>query len=202
MRTEVRIAGLKYHDVNDLRMENSDWYLTSKVIRECFSEGDKIFRYEYPREPVQVALEPENIYDDTALAVYVAGKQVGYVAKEQKQKVFDLHHQDVHVWAEIDGGPVKIVGSSSVLTREYPLMGRLVFEGNIEEEPAPTPPPPPKPKTLPPVIFYVLGALLLVVSLLSLIVTPVIGVAGIVLSILVFMYGRKMKRLRDEYNKR
>lgn len=208
MQVEVKLAGLEYYDLEDLREENYEWDLSLHELREDYYDGDKIFRYQYPATPVEVALE-ENEHDPEALAVYLCGKKIGYVAKSQKKTVFDLHHQDVGVYVDIDGGPVKILYEDDdeklqVERDDYPLRGKLVFvEKKHTDETAPAPEPEKK-KKISPQVWLILGFIIILGYLAISFFYPIPGVVGIVFGLAVLSRGVKERKEQrnDERRKR
>lgn len=202
MRNVFDVVGLAYNEeaLEELRTECDDWNLSTKELKEEYSDGDRLYRYEWPLSPVEVVPEPENEHDPNALKVLLCGKKIGYVKKDQTDAVRALLGQDLRVWVELEGGEAKVFEEDEdeklqISKEEDPIHGELIFAENTKPaEPAPAP----EPKTLPAILFYILGGLLVILSVILIAASPIMGIVGVIIGVFVIFYGRKMARLRKK----
>lgn len=202
MKNVFDVVGLAYNEeaLEELRTESDDWSMSRKELLEEYSDGDRLYRYEWPLSPVEVVPEPENEHDPNALKVLLCGKKIGYVKKNQTDAVRALLGQDLRVWVELEGGEAKVFEEDEdemiqISEEEDPIHGELIFaERTKPAEPAPAP----EPKTLPAILFYILGGLLVILSVILIAASPIMGIVGVILGVFVIFYGRKMARLRKK----
>lgn len=202
MKNVFDVVGLAYNEeaLEELRTESDDWSMSRKELLEEYSDGDRLYRYEWPLSPVEVVPEPENEHDPNALKVLLCGKKIGYVKKDQTDAVRALLGQDLRVWVELEGGEAKVFEEDEdekiqISEEEDPIHGELIFaERTKPAEPAPAP----KPKTLPAILFYILGGLLVILSMILIAASPIMGIVGVIIGVFVIFYGRKMARTRKK----
>lgn len=202
MKNVFDVVGLAYNEeaLEELRTESDDWSMSRKELLEEYSDGDRLYRYEWPLSPVEVVPEPENEHDPNALKVLLCGKKIGYVKKDQTDAVRALLGQDLRVWVELEGGEAKVFEEDEdekiqISEEDDPIHGELIFaEHTKPAEPAPAP----EPKTLPAILFYILGGLLVILSVILIAASPIMGIVGVILGVFVIFYGRKMARMRKK----
>lgn len=81
---KFKITGISYCKddiIANLAVENDDYSLSKRELLEEYSEGDKIFEYEFDTTPLELVPEPENEFDSNAIKVMVNGIKVGYIKK-------------------------------------------------------------------------------------------------------------------------
>lgn len=202
MKNVFDVVGLAYNEeaLEELRTESDDWSMSRKELLEEYSDGDRLYRYEWPLSPVEVVPEPENEHDPNALKVLLCGKKIGYVKKDQTDAVRALLGQDLRVWVELEGGEAKVFEEDEdekiqISEEEDPIHGELIFaERTKPAEPAPAT----EPKTLPAILFYILGGLLVILSVILIAASPIMGIVGVIIGVFVVLYGRKMARMRKK----
>lgn len=111
--TVFRATGMDhYMDAFEaIREENEDFALSKHDILDIYDPGDKIWKYEYVFNSVELIPEPENEYDSNAVAVYIDGKKAAHIKRGSCSQVKNLINSDdfVKVEAEIGGGPYKYI---------------------------------------------------------------------------------------------
>ena len=94
-----------------LDYENENYMLTkSKFVEEV---GERCYEYDVEYYPAQLVPEPENQYDPDAIAVYVEGSRVGYIARKDQPAVNSLQAERFE--AEVYGGRFKDLGEDGEL---------------------------------------------------------------------------------------
>ena len=106
------VAGFDYNQevISELLdCENEDFKLSrSKFVEEVF---DRCYEYDVEFYPAQLVPEPENEYDPNAIAVYVEGSKVGYIARKDQAKVNSIQVDKYE--AEVYGGRYKEVNEDN-----------------------------------------------------------------------------------------
>lgn len=118
---EFCAVGVNYYmdNINKLACRNPDWRCTSAQIIKNGKAEDRIFRYNYIHKPVKLVPEPNNPEDKNAVAVFVAGEQVGYINREENLHVLDiLHNREVkYISSFIGGGQYKVIHQNKEISR-------------------------------------------------------------------------------------
>ena len=84
--------------------------------------GRGVYEYRLKRSSeVSLLPEPENQHDRNAIAVYIDGKQLGYVPAELTADVRQIMSRDYAVRAYVSGGARKRVVDGRVFTDSYDL---------------------------------------------------------------------------------
>ena len=105
-----KIAGISFHEkeLKEIARENPDYELSKSELLDFYSDGDKIWKYDF--EYITIAdlrPEPDNEYDKNAIAVYSPSDfgpvKIGYVKKGSTKQI-DL---DRAYLLELGGGPYK-----------------------------------------------------------------------------------------------
>lgn len=121
---EFFVAGCNYYQnalSELLTMENEEYsFPKSKFLEEVF---ERCYQYDIEYAPAQLVDEPQNEHDPNALAVFVYGDKIGYVAKEDQHAVrsFDIDHAE----AEIYGGKYKEPDEDEIVRGETPYKAKL-----------------------------------------------------------------------------
>lgn len=116
------LAGIVYYidNIKKLAYCNPAWKYT---VAKATSKGmlsKRIYRYYYANKPVKLVPEPNNPHDENAIAVYFAGKLVGYIKKEDNKHILDiLKSRDVkYISGFIGGGDYKVVTTDGQFLKE------------------------------------------------------------------------------------
>lgn len=111
--TKFKATGMiHYMDaIRAIQTENDDFDLSRGELLEDYGPGDKIWKYDYSFQSVELIPEPENEYDPNAVAVYIDGKMVAHIKRGSCSQVKNLISADdfVKAEAEIGGGPYKYI---------------------------------------------------------------------------------------------
>ena len=105
-----RVTGFSgYTDsLKKLAVLNPDWRLSPEEIVDNGKAGQKIFKLKFTNRPVQLQPESDN---PNAIAVIVAGYQIGYINREESAQVSNiLSNCDVQsIACSIWGGQSKVI---------------------------------------------------------------------------------------------
>lgn len=118
---KFKLAGVSFYTddiMENLATDNDDYSLTKKELLDEYSEGDKIFKYEFETTPLEIIPEPENEHDPDAIKVVVNGTKVGYIKKGATKQVRSLLESP-----DFSGKSIEIYGG------EY----KTIYDGNIEK---------------------------------------------------------------------
>lgn len=134
---KFRITGISYciNDIMDnLAEENDDYSLSKRELFEEYSDGDKIFKYEYNTTPLELVPEPENEYDPNAIKVMVNGTKVGYIKKGSTSHVKNLLASPDFSGKSIEiyGGKYKQICDDEIETDEMDIRADLEIYTRIE----------------------------------------------------------------------
>lgn len=210
-----KVAGVPHHVddfFNALAVENSDYNLSKKEIKEDFSDGDKIFEYDFSFSKVELIPEDTNPYDKNAVRVEADGHVVGYIGKNDTLKVRDLLNNPELFKIELNlaGGNYKYVsededGKVSVEEKSYGYYADVTIKiGTPEASPVYTSSDPvvsattKEPSKLGGVLF-ILGIVSIVFALLITILYPVVGIIYLAFAIFILVSGLKLKKKRKLY---
>ena len=219
-----KVAGVPHH-VDDffeaLAVENSDYNLSKKEIKEDFSDGDKIFEYDFVFSKVELIPEDTNPYDSNAVRIEADGHVVGYIGKKDTLKVRELLKAPdlFKIELSLAGGNYKYVYEDDnekmqVEEKSYGYFGDVIIKvGTPEEIPLSTVSIPADPalnmqpikKAAPRglvVVELVLGVILGLMSLLLLLLSPVAGVLVLIFAVILIVFGVKgLKKPKEEGRK-
>lgn len=210
-----KVAGVPHH-VDDffdaLAVENSDYNLSKKEIKEDFSDGDKIFEYDFSFSKVELIPEDTNPYDKNAVRIEADGHVVGYIGKNDTLKVRDLLNNPELFKIELNlaGGNYKYVsededGKVSVEEKSYGYYGDVTIKiGTPEASPVYTSSDPVVSETTKEPakhggVLFILGIIDAVLSLVMLLLSPVVGVISLLLAVYFIIMGSKLKKKRKLY---
>lgn len=106
------VVGLKYRTdtfLPKLAYDNPDYSLSAKELYESYSIGERIFRKDFDDSSCELVPEPNNPYDSNAIKVEVKGVHIGYIKKEDCQRVKRLlDSPDFYkVYVDMGGGEFK-----------------------------------------------------------------------------------------------
>lgn len=124
---EFHVAGYDYYQ-NELKellgTPNEDYTLTDKTFVENIDS--KTYEYDTEWYDAELMDEPENEFDSGAIAVYVHGVKIGYVARKDQKAVRDIEAENIEV--EIYGGRYKDIEWDDdwhIIKGETPYKARL-----------------------------------------------------------------------------
>ncbi|WMJ73031.1 HIRAN domain-containing protein [Cytophagaceae bacterium ABcell3] len=85
-------AGSKAYDSPDaLDQKGKKLYVLSGFVKGFqYQKADDLLEVMQPGEPLELQREPQNQYDAHAIAIYYAGKKIGYVARVQNKALSNL----------------------------------------------------------------------------------------------------------------
>lgn len=121
---DFHVSGFDYYQdalSEFLEDENEDYKLPkSQFLEEVF---ERCYQYDVEYYPADLVDEPENEYDPNAIAVYVEGERIGYIAKRDQAAVKALDPDRIE--AEIYGGKYKEPDDEEILTGSTPYKAML-----------------------------------------------------------------------------
>lgn len=107
------VVGLNYRlqNLKKFEVENHQYYLSSKELKDLFYDGDKIYQTDFIFDKATLEEEPDNAYDPNAVKVLIDGVHVGYIKKGSCSHVKKLiHNGKIHgIDADLHGGKYKII---------------------------------------------------------------------------------------------
>ena len=105
------VVGITHYadNLDKLSYENDDFNMSKKECLEEYGTDEKIYRLEYTCSPVKLVPEPDNKYDPNAIRVDVNSMTIGYIKKEDTEKVRALlaNSEFNNYSISIDGGEYK-----------------------------------------------------------------------------------------------
>lgn len=121
VKEDFRVTGVAYYTANikKLACANEDWKKSGKKLAAEGRVMEKIFRYTYINKPVKLIHEPKNPHDKNAVAVYVAGEQVGYIPAEDAPHVRQVlsSKKIKYISSFIGGGDYKVVSEDGTVVK-------------------------------------------------------------------------------------
>ena len=96
-------------NIMELAFENDDYDLPKEEFLECYSEGERAWKYEFYPTNVELVPEPDNPYDPNAIKVVVDGQHVAYIKRGSCSRILKaLREGTIHrIICEMGGGPYK-----------------------------------------------------------------------------------------------
>jgi len=87
-----RVAGISYHmaDFMELAQEDPDYSSKKSEIIENGLEDQRVYKFFFAADQVELIPEPENIHDPNAVAVYADGHHIGYIKAGSCSRVKNL----------------------------------------------------------------------------------------------------------------
>lgn len=88
----LRVSGLHLFvdNLKKLAKLNPDWRLSPEEILAAGKDGQKIFQYKFSNTPLELIPDPDYEEDPNAVAVFIAGQQVGYIESSASAQVRKL----------------------------------------------------------------------------------------------------------------
>ena len=114
------VAGLYYREdaLLSVAQRHADFGLSDADFAEKHEGGRPVYEYRLKRgSEVSLVPEPTNEHDPNAIAVYINGKQVGYVPADETEEVRQYLAAPYSVRAWISGGASKCVQGGRVVTK-------------------------------------------------------------------------------------
>lgn len=113
---DFKAVGISYYESNIQKLANvnPDWKLSTAQIVMDGKTDRKIYHYNYVNKPVKLIREPNNIHDENAIAVQIAGELVGYISREDNVYVRDIleNREIIAISGFVGGGEYKIVSEN------------------------------------------------------------------------------------------
>lgn len=105
------VAGVSFYekDIENLGSENIEYEMSKTEIVEEGMEEERIYKFLFAPQQVELVPEPENPHDPNAIKVCIDGVHVGYIKKGSISRVKNLLAGSGKVSGEITGGPYKYV---------------------------------------------------------------------------------------------
>ena len=105
------VAGTSFrqNDICDLCFENDDYSLSKSELIDMFMVDEPIYQYETAFASVSLVLDPDNEYDNNAIKVMHHDVHLGFVPKDETDRVRRIIGGDYSVSADAFAGPYKIV---------------------------------------------------------------------------------------------
>lgn len=107
------VAGTSFRqkDIASLAYENYEYDMSKNELIDEFDENEKIYKYDFNPNKIELIEEPDNPHDPNAIKVVIDDVLVGYIKKNSCSRVRNLLHSNsiIKIDAEISGGPYKII---------------------------------------------------------------------------------------------
>ena len=108
-----KVAGVTHYTENimNLSSENSDYFLSKRELIEEDLTNERIWKYEFYPERVELVPEPDNPEDRNAIKVIVDDEHVGYIKRGSCTHVHTLLNTGniTSITCTIGGGPYKYI---------------------------------------------------------------------------------------------
>ena len=108
-----KVAGVTHYvnNIMNLSSENSDYFLSKRELIEEDLNNERIWKYEFYPERVELVPEPDNPEDPNAIKVIVDDEHVGYIKRGSCTHVHTLLNSGniTGITCTIGGGPYKYV---------------------------------------------------------------------------------------------
>lgn len=107
-------------NIQKLANTNPNWKCTAAQLVAKGLADKRVYRCNYTNTPVVLQPEPNNEHDKNAVAVYIAGQKVGYISRNDNQKVKAiLSKRNIkHISSFVGGGQYKIATSDGDLIHQ------------------------------------------------------------------------------------
>lgn len=108
------IVGESYYKDNiaSLGTISRDYYWPQDRLYEKYVEGDRVYKYQFDSMDAELVPEPENPHDPNAIRVDVNGVTVGYIARDNTQRIRETMDSGVKFRAKISAGPHKEISET------------------------------------------------------------------------------------------
>ena len=208
---EFRATGMQHHQeaFEKIRTENEAYDLPKADLVDLYDEEEKIWKYYYDFDMVELVPEPENEHDPNAVAVHVDGNKVANIKKGNCSQVKNLLSScdPSKITADIGGGPYKLLvcddddgGELELMNHEAPLWVHVLIDDGKQPEPKtvpepedlPTAPEPQKKGRMRPIktVSLLFGGLFSVFGVLMALISPACALF-VLFGIILILYGRK-----------
>ena len=219
---KFKVAGVTYYEDNILSIgeENEDYYLSNRELKELYSHGEKVRKYEFFPYKVELIPEPDNEYDSNAVRVEVDGEMVGHIKRGSCSRVKNLLASPDFCGVRVESmgiGPYKFIfeddgGKMSVEKDESLPWVHIEILTESEEERHETERKKreeaaalikeknakkrkeQKAKERRGTTYFIIGIVTFVLSILLIIVYPLVGIAFAIYSIWLTWYGKRLKK--------
>lgn len=108
-----KVTGIQYYEKNllNLASETDEWAMSKRELVDDLRVDERVWRYEFFPENVELVPEPTNPHDENAIKVVVDGEHVGYIKAGSCKSLLKLIAEDriLSISCTIGGGPYKII---------------------------------------------------------------------------------------------
>lgn len=112
-----KVTGMQHYmdNIDSMANENPDYDMSKRDIIDCGMTDERIWKYTFHPEKIELVPEPDNPYDPKAIKVVVDGQQVGYIKSGSCAHLLKIISEERirGIDCEMGGGPYKKV------TEEY-----------------------------------------------------------------------------------
>ena len=206
---EFKVSGITFYYEEFFKKfaeENDDFSLSSAELKEEYSDGDKVFKYTYNFNNVELVPEPTNEHDPNAIRVEADGFLLGYIEKNKTARVKELLSDPSfrYIKLEVGGGEYKHIyeDEDEKLKIEKDESGPFAVVSIYLEkafEPSSAPVNTTKEPSKLGSVLFILGIIDAVLSLVMLLLSPVAGVIILLLAVYLIIMGSKLKKKRKLY---
>lgn len=129
---KFNVAGLSYHmgEFMQLAIEVPDYTTKKSEIIDSCLEDQRIYKYYFSPDVVELIPEPDNEHDSNAVAVYADGLHIGYIKAGSCSRVKNLLSSGLvdNIRLEAWGGPYVYYDSyNETLDRDEAIYGAKVL---------------------------------------------------------------------------
>lgn len=108
-----KVAGVSHcsENIMNMALENEDYFKTKRGLIDGGLVGERVWKYEFFPDDVELVPEPENPADPNAIKVIVDGEHVGYIKSGSCAHIHKLLKEGsiADIDCAIGGGPYKYV---------------------------------------------------------------------------------------------
>lgn len=108
-----KVTGVQHYEQNLLKLASvtDEWSMSKRELVDDLRVDERVWKYEFFPENVELVPEPTNPHDENAIKVIVDGEHVGYIKAGSCKSLLKLIAQDriLSISCTIGGGPCKIV---------------------------------------------------------------------------------------------
>lgn len=129
---KFNVAGLSYHmgEFMQLAQEDPDYTTKKSEIIDFCLEDQRIYKYYFSPDVVELIPDPDNEHDSNAVAVYADGLHIGYIKAGSCSRVKNLLASGMveNIRLEAWGGPYVYYDSyNEILDRDEAIYGAKVL---------------------------------------------------------------------------
>lgn len=210
---KFKVAGVTHYvdSIKSLARINDDYDLPNSELKDLYSDGDRIFQYEFKGLSCELVPEPDNQYDSNAVKVLINGVHVGYIKKGSCSHVKNLLNDSTCEFSvdEVCLGKYKQLYDGRIEKDEFESP-HIAIKATYGENDAAQSVPASEQNTQPqkndsPAVkkasgttWMITGILWVVLGLVMLLLNPIIGLVCIVAAVLMIVKAFKLKKDKKE----